>query len=183
MQVTIATPLFPPDTGSAAVYAKELARRLADLHEVTVVTYGHLPEPVASVQVVAVDKRRMLPLRLVQYIRELFAAARKADVVYVLNGPAVELPAGLVLRLARAPYVVGLADAAAHRRAGQARSLHLIERLCLSGSRARITEFPLPRPEIIPFEPRPEAALAAYEQSWTTHLELLESSLRHACTD
>lgn len=180
MQVTIATPLFPPDIGSAATYAKELARRLAEHHEVTVVAYGRLPEPVEGVCVIGVDKRLPLPLRLLRFATALFRATRTADVVYVLNGASAELPATFVLRLRGVPYLACVADHGAHQHAARSWARRAIERTWLQHAKDCVTELPATRPEILPFVPYPQAALAEYERTWTAHLAELTTALTHA---
>lgn len=180
MKIVLATPLYPPDIAPPAPYAKELAKRLADRHEVVVVAYGRLPERVEGVRIAAVDKRRPLPLRLVQYFFALRSAAKNADVLYIQNGPSVELPAGLLAYLTGIPLVMHIADLSAHRHAESSFWLSRIERFALRRAQATLTDSPLPRPEILPFEPRPTEALAAYEASWVAHLQKLEDALNHA---
>jgi len=175
MHIVIATPLYPPDIALPAPYVKELARRLAGSHQVTIVTYGKLPEKVPGVRIIAVPKNRMLPMRLVYYTFILWKAARSADVIYAQNGASVELPAGLVGFFANRPLVVGLSDASAHDRAAHKKRLGMVERFALGRATTTVMDMPLARPEILPFEPRPEAALDMYEKSWNVHLKELEN--------
>ena len=57
---------------------------------------------------------------------------------------------------------------------------YFYQKLLLRRAVGTVTESPLERPEILPFAPRPEAALAAYEQSWNGHLRTLEEKFAHA---
>ncbi len=174
MKIVIATPLYPPDIAPPAPYVKELARRLAHAHHVTIVAYGSLPEQVPGVQIIAVPKNRLLPVRLTAYTYQLLRAAWQADVVYEQNGASVELPAIAVAILTRTPFILGLTDMSAHERAKRSRMLGMIERIAIALARKTIKEMPHRRPEILPFGPKPEQALAAYEASWSTHLTHLE---------
>jgi hypothetical protein len=174
MKIVLATPLYPPDIAEPAPYVKELAKRLKLHHEVTIVAYGHLPEKVPGVKIVAVPKNRMLPLRLIDYTFKLLQAARGADIIYAQNGASVELPAALITLAICRPLIMGLGDASAHSRAAHKRVLGLIERFALGRAKAVVPIIPPERPEILPFEPKPEAALHAYEKSWGEHVRQLE---------
>ncbi len=179
MKIVIATPLYPPDIAQPAPYVKELARRLCPKHAVTVVTYGHHPEHSNGVEIITIDKRLSLPIRLVRFARALRKAAKASDIVYVENGPSVEFPAGIIARLTRTPLVVHLGDNVAHRHAGETILYGLLERFAVSGAQAVITDTPPPRPEILPFDPPPHEAMAAYTTWWTNHLEHLEKIFTH----
>jgi len=175
MKIVLATPLYPPDIAPPAPYVKELAKRLAGSHQVALVTYGKLPEQVAGVSIIAVPKSSMLPLRLLRYTFALLKAARSADVVYAQNGASVELPAALIALFTRRPLVVGLSDESAHNRARRGGVLGSIERFALGRAKTEVTNLPLERPEILPFGPKPEPQLQAYEASWKEHVMQLES--------
>jgi hypothetical protein len=169
MRVLIATPLYPPEVADAAVYAKELAKRLSERHEVTVVAYAHLPEELPGVKVVAVEKRQSRLARLSAFRKAFAETARDAEIVIAINGASVELP----LLAARFPFVLCLADRTAHARAG------LLERLVRARARAVVDSTPPHRPEILPLEPKPEEALAAWEAAWRVHIAQLDSLLTH----
>ncbi len=179
MKIVLATPLYPPDIAEPAPYIKELARRLAANHAVKVVVYGHLPEQVPGVTVIAVDKRRPLPFRLLSYTIALMRAARGADVLYAQNGPSVELPLIFVSRIKRMPLFMHIGDKAAHEYAARHPLRRLIERLAFRKARA-VEGTPQPRPEILPFDPRPDAALAAWKESWYGHMQELGHIFTHA---
>jgi glycosyltransferase involved in cell wall biosynthesis len=106
MKIVLATPLFPPEIGGPATYVKELAERLRDDHEVTVVAYATTSENIPGVRLITVSKRRPLPLRLLKFALVLFDAAKGADVIYAQNAVAAGLPAVLVGRLRRVPVVI-----------------------------------------------------------------------------
>jgi hypothetical protein len=180
MKLVLATPLYPPDIAEPAPYVKELAKRLALTHEVTIVTYGRLPEKVPGVRIVAIDKRQPLFARLFKYTFALAHEARRADLVYAQNGAATELPVGIVTRLTRTPLVLHYADTAAHAHAAQSRLYGAIERFAARAARGVTDDMPLPRPEILPLKPKPEAAFAEYETSWAAHLAEVTSLLNHA---
>ena len=180
MKIVVASPLYPPDIAEPAPYVKELAKRLSSKHRVTVVTYGHLPEQVEGVDLVAVDKRQSLLVRLGRYYFALRRAAYGADLLYMENGPSVELPAGAFSRLNGIPLVMHVGDSAAHANAQRSFFLSRIERFALDLSRQSVRESPPSRPEILPFEPKPEAALREWESAWKEHIEKLEDLFSHA---
>ena len=180
MRIVLATPLYPPEIAEPAPYIKELAKRLAKSHEVTIVAYARLPEDVPGARIIAVDKYLPLFLRLPRYFFSLLQAARSADVVYAVNGASVELPAALVSLFSSSPLIIRIGDRAAHERAQNNIVAGLIERFAFSRARDVIEDAPKVRPEIIPFEPYPAEQFAAYEQSWDAHLRTLEKLFTHA---
>lgn len=180
MRIVLATPLYPPEIAEPAPYIKELAKRLARLHKVTIVAYTRLPENVPGVTIVAVDKRKPLPLRLLAYFFALRKAAKDADVIYAENGASIELPAGFVSLFIKQPLIVHVGDQAAHTRAQTNLVLKSIERFIFSRAQKIITDIPLSKPEILPLEPFPAEKIAAYEQSWDMHLHTLENIFNHA---
>lgn len=179
MKIVLATPLYPPDIGEPAPYAKELARRLATAHTITVVAYAHIPENVEGVRMVSVDKRKPLPIRLMAYTLALYRAAREADCIYSENGPSVELPVSIVSFLTRKPLVVHLGDRAARARTNRNLIHRAIYRIFLGRAREVIEDIPPARPEILPFTPYPAEAFAAYESAWMRHSALVEEAVSH----
>jgi hypothetical protein len=179
MKLVLATPLYPPDIAAPAPYVKELARRLSQEHEVTIVTYGRLPEEVPGVRIIAVDKRQPLIIRLLSFTIALMRAVRGADVLYVENGASTELPAGIVARLSRARFILHIGDAAAHHHAHTSKLYGAIERFASERAARIVRESPDLRPEILPLEPTPEQALIEYEQSWQEHLAMLATLFSH----
>lgn len=173
MKIVLTTPLYPPEIADAALYAKELARRLAPDHQIIVVTYARLPEQLPGVTVVAIDKRQPRIARLRAFRNAFVSAVRDADAVIGINGASVELPLLLATRPASVPLVFCVADTGAHARAG------LLERLAFMRATHVLSDLPPRRPEILPLEPAPIVELAAYEASWTAHLATLTKILSH----
>lgn len=180
MKIALLSPLYPPDIGEPAPYVKELAKRLAGRHEITIITYGRSPEKVPGARVVAVNKYYPLPLRLIAYFAALWRNARTADVIYAQNGPSVELPLALAALLSKSPLVMRLGDIPAHEYARRNPLRRLIEKSALGQARRVIADTPLKRPIIWPLEDFPAPALAAWNASWNTHLELLENIFKDA---
>ncbi len=180
MRIVIATPLYPPDIGGAAPYVKELATCLRKSHEVTIVAYGHLPEKIEGVGIVVVSKRRPLLIRLFLYTLTLLKAAMRADVLFAENGASVELPAAIATVLTRRPLIMHLGDMPAHEWAQRHHSRQNIEQTALRHAHTTLSESPPSKPEILPLEPRPEKALAAYEESWKAHVSKIEEIFHHA---
>lgn len=179
MKIVLATPLYPPDIAEPAPYVKELAKRLSGKHEITVVTYGRLPERVPGVRIVAVNKQNPLPFRILIYAGALFRAALGTDVIYIQNGPSVELPAGIVALLTRKPLIARIGDIAAHEHASKSVFRSQIEHFTFSRAKKIITDSPIQKVEILPLEPRPVHAIEEYDKSWETHLKKLEDTLKH----
>ncbi len=94
MKLVIATPLYPPEIGGPATYAKTLAE-------------GLLKRGI-EVEVVAFSEVRHLPriLRHYAYYRRVRSAARSADVVLALDPFSVGFPALRAARRAKKPFVV-----------------------------------------------------------------------------
>lgn len=179
MRILLATPLYPPDIGGAAPYVKELAKRLSSVHNVTVITYGHLPEKIPEVHIVAVDKRRTVPVRLLSYTLALISCMRKADLVYFQNGPSVELPIFVASFFNHTPIVMHIGDRAAHVYAKTHTPRRLLEKLANLRARTVIDDTPGPKPEILPLDPRPDEALTVYENKWKVHFEMLLQTFTH----
>ncbi len=176
----MATPLYPPDVAWPAPYTKELARRLSPTHEVTVMTYGEMPEKVEGVRLVSVSKRLPRTLRIMRYTQALWREARRADVIYAENGASVELPLTIVSFLSRTPILMHLGDKRAHKKAADSVSLKNIEKAALSSAKKIVSDSPLERPEILPFGDYPINEFAAYEASWLKHMEMLEDLFIYA---
>ncbi len=179
MKIVIATPLYPPDIGEAAIYTKEVARRLAENHDVTVVAYGQLPESADNVNIIPVSKKQPLFIRLAHFTMTLWRETRKADVIYAQNGASVELPVALVAFFTRTPLVLHIADKAADIRANKSMPLHIIQRIAFARAHNVIRDMPVSRPEILPFEPIPTEALTNYDASWQKHLNMLETAFKY----
>ncbi len=200
MNVLIVTPLFPPDIAEPAPYGKELAGRLSLNHAVTVLAFNHIPEEITGVHIIRVEKSDTLFVRLFHFMKALVQAARSTDVIYMQNGPSVELPVLLFSFFTRTPVYVHLGDEVALAHATTKPLLRLLLRLTLTRAAGIIAhtrtsnasaffmkdipperlhnmERPQARPEILPFVPYPTEAMSAYETSWSTHIAELTLAL------
>lgn len=94
MKLVIATPLYPPDIGGPATYAKLLEEIL--------------PQKGIEVELVKFGEVRHLPkiIRHYAYYRRVLRAARSADAVLALDPVSVGLPAMRAAKKARKPFVV-----------------------------------------------------------------------------
>jgi hypothetical protein len=202
MKILIATPLYPPDINEPAPYVKELAGRLSVKHAVTVLAYNHIPEQVTGVEIIPIEKSVILPVRLWRFFGALMRASWENDVLYVQNGPSVELPTLLLSFFTRTPLYLRLGDEVAlaysqatplprrllltlvgrvrgvvtHTDTGNA-SAFLMKGL--PSSRIHNMERPLSRPEILPFTPYLIEADTNYQTSWNTHIDALTSLFEH----
>jgi glycosyltransferase involved in cell wall biosynthesis len=180
MKIVIASPFYPPDTEDMAVYTKELAKRLALKHDVTVVTYSRLPEKTNSVKIFSINKRLPLFFRLFAFIIVLFRTVRKADILYVENGASVELPAGIVTLILHQLSFLHIGDKRADSRASRETLFKLIRRFVKKRIIAEITDIPLSCPEILPFDVPPLREQSEYQASWDKHIKRLEEMFNHA---
>lgn len=94
MKLVIATPLYPPEIGGPATYAKLLA--------------DGLPGKGVEVELVKFSDVRHLPkiIRHYAYYRRVLRAAQSADVVLALDPVSVGLPAMRAAKHARKPFIV-----------------------------------------------------------------------------
>ncbi len=94
MKLVIATPLYPPEIGGPATYAKLL--------------FEGLPLKDIEVELVKFSEVRHLPkiIRHYAYYRRVLRAARNADAVLALDPVSVGLPAMQAARRAGKPFVV-----------------------------------------------------------------------------
>ena len=107
MRLAILTPLFPPDTGHSAKYAKLLAEHLAK-QQCQMIAYGKLPEQVKGVEIYPISKRGSKILLILQCIRKL--KQLKPTTLLVLNGPSSDLPALLFSYLSPAIIIYIISD-------------------------------------------------------------------------
>lgn len=121
VKIILATPLYPPEIGGPATYTKELAERLRDKHEITIVAYASTSENIPGTKLITVSKRRLLPIRLLKFTYVLYKAAKDADVIYVQNAVAAGLPTVLVKLLTGVPVVLKFVGDEAWERASQLR--------------------------------------------------------------
>lgn len=94
MKVLVATPLYPPEPGGPATYARTLETEL--------------PGRGVSVAVYPFSSVRALPkvFRHIAYAWGVFRRGRSADVILALDPVSVGVPAALAARLLRKPLVV-----------------------------------------------------------------------------
>lgn len=180
MRILIVTPLFPPDTAPSAQYTKELARRLSSRHEVTILLYGHLPEYIPNVKLVSVDKRRIAPLRIFSFMRELQTSNWLNDIILIQNGPSVELPAQFTLTYTKTPVIYMESDKLALGRSTKNPTYLNIHRQLRKRANAiygHQNPWPNTKPIIHPLKPYPEKAFRAWEKSWERHLHQIEALL------
>jgi glycosyltransferase involved in cell wall biosynthesis len=199
MRILIATPLYPPDIAGHAPYVKELASRLKNKHQVTVIAYNHIPEQIEGVGFTIVEKNLLLPIRVALFTVKLFVASLHADIVFVQNGASTELPMIIASLFSRTPYILRLGDekplclaqqnflyrkilgfalhAANEVVTHTASSLYLADLQKRSNLHTKAIDItrPLPRPEILPFTEYPHSSMEAYEEAWTDHTEKLNT--------
>ncbi len=102
MRLLIATPLYPPEIGGPATYAKTLCEELPKCGT------DSTGSPQVEVEVVKFSEVRHLPkiVRHYAYYRRVLAAARRCDVVLALDPVSVGWPALRAARRAGKPFVV-----------------------------------------------------------------------------
>ncbi len=191
MNILIVTPLYPPDIKEPAPYVKEVATRLNERYTVSILAYNHIPEKIDGVTITTVEKTQRVFSRMFSLYKTLCTQARENDILFVQNGPSVEVPllAFLLMTRTRPRTILRLGDRVPLLRTYTSFLASWITRLLLSRVDIVLThedtrEFvatstvlprPHARPEILPFAPPNEAAKQAYETSWTTHLDALHS--------
>lgn len=173
MRILIATALFPPDTADVATYTKEAATRLKEHHDVTVLTYGFMPEEIPGVRIIAVPRSLPRILRTARYTLLLRKLLADTDVLYVQNAPAVELPVVLATVLKNTRIITHIADKPAHKRTKESFLRRPILNRVKDMSEKVLKDTPPLPPEILPFQDRPTEALQTYETKWKEHIELL----------
>ncbi len=201
MRILLVTPLYPPDIAGPAPYVKELATRLGGAHTITILAYNHIPEVVPGVGIVTVEKRLPALVRMSIFTWKLILLQRTIDVVYVQNGPSVEIPFVLASFFSHVRNVFRLGDAVAlaHATHHNLFRLTLVTAMRRAGTliipenippetEALVTDstlskkcvhIPNPdiRPEIHPFHEYPQSAFFAYEASWEKHIALLVDTI------
>ena len=171
MQLLLLAPLFPPDTGDPAEYAKELCARLRG-HTLTALIYGHLPELVSDVQLVTIDKRQWLPKRLFSYTLALYKNAKATGVIIVNNAPSTELPMLLVSFFLPVKIILCESDPLAQKSAtaGFYRFFHtaLVKRC------TKVIVLPpmqlYKRAEVLPFSEQDKTQAEQRETWWQAHV-------------
>lgn len=102
MKLVIATPLYPPEIGGPATYAKLLADGLPAKG------MDSTGSPQVEVELVKFSEVRHLPklIRHYAYYRRVLRAAQSADVILALDPVSVGLPAMYAAKKASKPFIV-----------------------------------------------------------------------------
>lgn len=110
MKLVIATPLYPPEIGGPATYAKLLVDGLSakGMDSTHSTSSGQAGSPQVEVELVKFSDVRHLPkiIRHYAYYRRVLKAARGADAVLALDPVSVGLPAMWAARRAGKPFIV-----------------------------------------------------------------------------
>ena len=87
MNILTVTGTFHPEVGGPPTYLYHLLSALVERgHEITVVTYGDVVQEFEyPYRVIRVSRRRSIPVRLFQFTRQVWRAARDCDLIFV-NG-------------------------------------------------------------------------------------------------
>jgi glycosyltransferase involved in cell wall biosynthesis len=97
MRIALATPLYPPESGGPATYAKLLEEELTKKgHQITLIKFSEV---------------RKLPklIRHLAYAQKVTKAAKDADLVYALDPVSTGFPAVFGAMLARKPFYLRVA--------------------------------------------------------------------------
>lgn len=119
MKIILATPIYPPEIGGPATYTKELAERLQGKHQLTIIAYTDVSNPIPGTKLISISKRRPLPIRLLKYFLATLKESSLSDVIYVQNAMAAGLPVALVSILKKKPFVLKFVGDEAWERATQ----------------------------------------------------------------
>jgi glycosyltransferase involved in cell wall biosynthesis len=106
MRILLATPIYPPDIGGPASYARELSERLTPAHSLTVVAYTDEGVPYGHALLKKVAASRWLPVRLLIFFATLVQESRRHDIIYAQNAVAAGLPAVCAGYITRTPVVI-----------------------------------------------------------------------------
>jgi glycosyltransferase involved in cell wall biosynthesis len=107
LKICVVTGTFHPEIGGPPTYLYPLLPALVERgHEITVVTYGNAAQEFEyPYRVVRVSRRRSIPVRLLQFTRQVWRAAQDCDLIFV-NG--YGLPPAIVNLWLRKPMVTKL---------------------------------------------------------------------------
>ncbi len=106
MRILITTPVLPPELGGPATFVPRLAAYLHERgHTVTVLSYTDQASALATYPFrVSLVARRFLPVRLCVFFVECLRLARRSDLVFVCEHPA--LLSVLAAKISRRPLVM-----------------------------------------------------------------------------
>ena len=176
MKLLILAPLFPPDVGAGAGYAKRLSLLLAKQgHALTCLHYGELPETVPGVQFVSIKKDRSSLVRVGTFLIALLTL-RQADAFLVLNGQSVELPIILARVFLKGKIIYLTHDPEAAKQPGLLKSFLRKQLLCQS-LQIQVPETLLHPPLIHPLKPTAPETQTAYQTAWEEHVTALKKLL------
>jgi glycosyltransferase involved in cell wall biosynthesis len=107
LKICVVTGTFHPEVGGPPTYLYHLLPALVERgHEITVVTYGDVAQEFEyPYPVVRVSRRRPIPVRLIQFTKQVWRVARDCDLIFV-NG--YGLPPAVVNLWLRKPMVIKL---------------------------------------------------------------------------
>jgi glycosyltransferase involved in cell wall biosynthesis len=107
LKICVVTGTFHPEIGGPPTYLYHLLPALVERgHEITVVTYGDVAQEFEyPYRVVRVSRRRSIPVRLLQFTRQVWRAAQDCDLIFV-NG--YGLPPAIVNLWLCKPMVIKL---------------------------------------------------------------------------
>jgi glycosyltransferase involved in cell wall biosynthesis len=105
LKICVVTGTFHPEIGGPPTYLYHLLPALVERgHEITVVTYGDVAQEFEyPYRVVRVSRRRSIPVRLLQFTRQVWRAAQDCDLIFV-NG--YGLPPAMVNLWLRKPMAL-----------------------------------------------------------------------------
>ena len=121
MNILVATPIYPPESGGPARYTKELSRRIAEGNDVTILAYTDSAEVFPNTKLLAVSKMLPLPVRLFKYTLLATKCAKTNDVMYVQNAMAAGLPVAIASMISGTPFILKFVGDEAWERATQRR--------------------------------------------------------------
>lgn len=106
MRILIATPIFPPEAGGPATYTKEIAERLKNQYQITIIAFAENPVMIENVNLVMINKRFPLPLRQILFLKKMITFGKKADLIYVQNAMAAGVPSVMAAKFLHKPIIL-----------------------------------------------------------------------------
>lgn len=112
MNILIASGIYPPESGGPATYSSEAAQALrARGHVVQVISYGEEEQKKNTIAkdeqtVVRVSRFGGALIRYVRYGLAVYRAARQADVIFAQGAVSEGVPAALVAKCLRKPFIL-----------------------------------------------------------------------------
>ena len=111
MKILLATASYPPEKGGQITYIKKLCKKMADIHELTVVTYAlvgykDIQTPSPNVKVLPIDKRRPIYIRLIKFFFAILKTSKNVELICTQNTLACGLAVVLVSMITGIPFAV-----------------------------------------------------------------------------